>query len=680
MASAIGIDIGGTFIDIVIADEEGVRFVKVPSSPDCLSDGVLQGLTRLVESGAIDPAGVERVIHGSTVATNALLEGSWGKTALITTRGFRDVLEIGRQQRPHLFDTLYERPAAIVPRDLRFEVTERLDSKGRVLVPLDPEDVKGLLPLLRDVDAVAIVFLFSFLDPTHEQEAGRILSAALDIPIVLSSDVLPEFREYERTSTTVVSAALRPAVGEYVSTLEEGAREIGLPGRWQIMQSSGAVASAEVVERDPARVLLSGPAGGVEGARAIGGLVGIANLIAMDMGGTSCDVSLIRDGRIGWSTSGNIGGHPVALPMVEIHTIGAGGGSIAWIDDGGALRVGPESAGAVPGPACYGRGGLRPTVTDAHVVLGHVPADRPIGGLATLGLEKAVFAVQTIADRLGMTIEETALGILEVSDAAMERAIRVISVERGQDPRDCALVAFGGAGPLHAISVARRLSMLRVIVPECAGVLSAYGLLTADAGHDYSRSVLRPLRSVSASAIDRIVDELRTSGAEALRAEGMRDGGIRFRVSADLRYVGQSHELNVDLPSNERVGVAESGSLEASFHGMHADRFGHAAPDEEIELITLRVRAYAPSGGLDLSRGGATENAKDVEGEAWFDAAGPTRTRFVDRRGIEVDEKLAGPMVVLGEESTLLIPEGVRGKRDRHGNIILEIASVLEVR
>ena len=675
MASAIGIDIGGTFVDIVIVEDGEIRYVKVPSTRGAVGEGVLGGLDRLVSSGEIEPSEVRRVIHGSTVATNALLEASWGRTALVTTRGFRDVLEIGRQQRPRLYDLFFERPTSVVPRDLRFEVTERVASDGSVRTSLAIDEVEDLARFLgaANVDAVAVVFLFSFLDPTHEREARRILSAALRAPVVISSDVLPEFREYERTSTTVVTAALRPVVGEYLTRLEEGAAALGLPRRWQIMQSSGTVTSAEVAEHEPARVLLSGPAGGVEGARAIGQSVGEGDLITMDMGGTSCDVALIRDGRSGWSTGGSVGGYPIALPMVEIETIGAGGGSIAWIDSGGALRVGPESAGATPGPACYGRGGDRPTVTDAHVVLGHLIPDRAIGGLPPLSLERASRAVMAVAGPLGLSLEEGALGILEVCDAAMERAIRVISVERGVDPRDLALLAFGGAGPLHAVSVAQRLSIPRVIVPAGAGVLSAIGLLNAEAGHDYSRGVVRPLREVDPSTIAEVLVALGDRGAETLRSEGIAEGEMTFRFSADLRYVGQSHELNVDIASPEAFDDAGAEALASSFHEAHAARFGHAAPEGALELIALRARSLAPPERIDLSCAGPGEGLEEREGEVWFDRLGPRRARIVDRGRIGRGGQLVGPLVIVGTESTVLIPEVVTGRSDRFGNLLLEV-------
>ena len=492
------------------------------------------------------------------------------------------------------------------------------------------------------------------------------------IPLSASIDVAPEIREYERTSTTVATAALRPVVGAYVSKLEEGAGEIGLPKRWQIMQSSGAVTMAETVESEPARILLSGPAGGVEGARAIGEVLGETNLITMDMGGTSCDVAMIQDGRIGWSTGGGVGGHPVALPMVEIHTIGAGGGSIAWVDAGGALRVGPQSAGAVPGPACYGRGGDRPTVTDAHLAIGHFAADRPLGPLPGLDRERAVAAVESVAKPLGMSTERAALGILEVSDAAMERAIRVISVERGHDPRDFALLAFGGAGPLHAVSVARRLSIPRVIIPSTAGVLSAFGLLTAEAGHDESRSLVRPLGSISEGELVERIAELRQAGAAKMRSEGLGESAIRYRASADLRYVGQSHELNIGLLDGPTAGQACLVRLAEDFHREHEVRFGHAAPDEEIELITVRVRVYAPAAPIDFAAR-SEGNEGEWTADAWFTSEGPARTRCIPRDALRTNETIVGPAILFGSESTILIPDECEGRQDRHGILVVEV-------
>ena len=419
MSTAIGIDIGGTFIDIVIAEAGRLRLVKVSSTPSAPEQGVLRALQRETET-RVAAADVDRIAHGSTVATNALLERTWARTALLTTDGFRDVLEIGRQNRPALYDLSVARAPEVVPRSLRFEVEERIDAGGHVLRPLNAEQVERVIDAVQaaGVDSVAVVFLFSYLNHEHETAVGAALSERMQVPVVLSSEVLPEFREYERTSTTAICAALRPIVGEYLSGLETGARAMGLPGQWQIMQSSGSVTRAGVAEEAPARILLSGPAAGVEGARAIGRLASEPNLLTLDMGGTSADVALIHEGKAEWTTEGAIGGYPVALPMIGIHTIGAGGGSLAWIDEGGALRVGPASAGAAPGPACYGRGGERPTVTDAHAVLGHLLAEHAIGGLDRLDVARARTAIATIAKPLGMAIEEAAFGILAVTDAA----------------------------------------------------------------------------------------------------------------------------------------------------------------------------------------------------------------------------------------------------------------------
>lgn len=677
MTKAIGIDIGGTFIDVVVAGDDGARLIKVPSVPTDPVRGVLEALDRLLTEQEIAPEDVRRVVHGSTVATNALLEGTWARTALITTRGFRDVLEIGRQNRPSLYDLFVTRPPLLVPRDLRFEVTERIDASGNVLVPLATDEVESLVSTLCDaeVEAIAIVLLFSYVDPTHERAIRRILSSQIDAPILISSDVLPEFREYERTSTTAASAALRPVVGDYLTELERRAGDLGLPQQWQIMQSSGSVTNAETAQQEPARVVLSGPAGGVKGAAVIGRIVGERNLVTMDMGGTSCDVSLIRDGQIEWTTSGVIGGYPVALPMVEIHTIGAGGGSIAWVDPGGALRVGPQSAGADPGPACYGRGGNLPTVTDAHLVLGHLVPDRALGGLGALNLEKARRAVGAVADPLGLTIERTALGMLEVADAAMERAIRVISVERGHDPRDFALLAFGGAGPLHAISIARRLSVPRAIVPATAGVLSAFGLLAAETGHDAGLSVVRPLGNISPAWLGAVLADLRQHVESVLRSEGVHPNEIRFNASVDLRYVGQSHEVNLDFPdgTGERIEQGTGPALAAAFHAAHEARFGHSASQEEVELVTLRVRATGPPTPVELKRRGRSESTLRQHVMTWFDADGPTKAGVKDRGQLAPRTPITGPLLVVGEDATLLVPPGVTGRCDEHGNVTLEV-------
>ena len=672
--TAIGIDIGGTFIDVVLAGGDEARLAKIPSTPDAPHRGVLDGLTQLIERGVLDPGAVRTVAHGSTVATNALLEGTWARTALITTRGFRDVLEIGRQNRPDLYDLSIERPRPIVPRDLRFELSERVDAEGHVVLPLASDELEALIPRMREarVEAIAVVFLFSYLNPFHERLVGRVLSESLELPVTLSSDVLPEFREYERTSTTVVCAALRPVIGRYLGELERGSGARGLPSNWRIMQSSGAVSDGRHAEEQPVRILLSGPAAGVQGARAVGDLAGEHGLITMDMGGTSCDVSLIRDGVVTRTTSGSIGGHPVAQQMIGIHTIGAGGGSIARIDSGGALRVGPGSAGALPGPACYGRGGGLPTITDAHAVLGHLLPGHPLGGLEALDIGAARAAIGTIASPLSLSVEGAAEGILEIADAAMERAIRVISIERGHDPREYALLAFGGAGPLHAVSIARRLSIPRVLVPATAGVLSALGLLTSEVGSDASRSVVRRLSGIVPEELGDIIDALRAQAAGVLHKQGYRDSQIRYLVSADLRYAGQSHELNVPLAGGEEA-ARPFGAVVDAFHAEHETRFGHSDPDEEIEVVTLRVRAVGPPSLPDVPRF-AVNGAYDAKTvEARFPGEGSVQTRVLFRGSLAEGASIEGPAIVIGNDATLLVPPGVAGTCDRAGTILLEV-------
>ncbi len=679
----LGIDIGGTFTDIVISGEGHLRLFKVPSTPRDPAKGVIEALSDLVQQGLIIPDQVELIRHGSTVATNALLEGKWARTALVTTRGFRDVLEIGRQNRPKLYDLFFDRLAPIVPRDLRYEVTQRLDYRGNVIQPLAEDDVKKLIPILREqgVETVAVVFLFSYLDPSHERAVRDTIVSALNVPVTVSSDVLPEFREFERTSTTVVSAALRPVIGDYLTSLESGARENGLHTRWQIMQSNGALTRAHYAQTNPARILLSGPAAGVEGARVIGKLTGFSDLITLDMGGTSCDVSLIQDGMLNQTTAGQVGDYPVAFPMVDIHTIGAGGGSIAWIDRGGALRVGPQSAGADPGPACYGHGGTEPTVTDAHLVLGHLLTNHPLGGLDSLDLEAARIATERIAGRLGIGVEHAALGILEIEDAAMERAIRVISIERGYDPRQFWLLAFGGAGPLHAVSVAHRLGIHRVIVPAAAGVLSAFGLVAADIGHDFSQGVVRSLKEIEARTIADILSTLRNRAREELLAEGVDKKAVRFHISADLRYLGQSHELNVALFNTDdaadwAIDTEFVRNMASKFHAKHLRRYAHAEDEQSVELVALRLRAMGPPSRPPRTRI-FSENAsahEDVVGEAWFAKDGPVNTRILRRSELSVDDSLEGPAIVYGDDATTLIPPGVMGRIDKYGDLILEIS------
>lgn len=674
----IGIDIGGTFTDIVVLEPRTGRlsFLKTPSTPQRLEEGVVRGLEVLREDMGLRIEDVRRVIHGSTVATNALLEGKWARTALITTEGFRDVLEIGRQNRPHIYDLTAQRPRPIVPRELRFEVSERLDYHGSVIRPLDESSVDELVEQLEGgcVQAVAVCLLFSYVNAGHERTVREILKRRLSLPITVSSDIIPEFREYERTSTTVVNASLRPVIGDYLERLEKEGRRLGLKMDWQIMQSNAGITSSRGAEAQPVRIVLSGPAAGVEGARLVGEQAGFPDLITLDMGGTSTDVSLINKGRVSVTTDGEIAGHPIKVPMVDIHTIGAGGGSIAWVDRGGALRVGPKSAGADPGPACYSRGGREPTVTDAHLLLGRLSPENATGGWFDLDRSRAENATrERVADPLEMDIETAAEGMLRVADANMERALRLISVERGHDPREFALLAFGGTGPLHAVGLARMLGIRKVLVPATAGVLSALGLVGTELAHDEVQSIVRSIDALDPEEVNAVYARLKTTGRNKLLSDGVDKEEIAYRPSADLRYRGESHEIFVefaDCPISGRM----LGELAAAFHDKHQLIYGHAAPEEPVELVNLRLRAIGAVENVELSpiQGGSFEQARQATRSVHFPRHGWLQTGIFARDLLPAGASLTGPAIVEGRESTVLLPPGSSATVDRIGTLIIE--------
>lgn len=675
----VGIDIGGTFTDIVLLDtgRRAMEFLKVPSTPDRLEEGVVKGLKLLQEHLGLQCSRVERIVHGSTVATNALLEGRWACTALITTEGFRDVIEIGRQNRSHIYDLLVERPQPIAPRELRFEIPERLNYEGKVIRPLDEGAVEKIAAALieRGVESIAVSLLFSYANPEHERKIKGIVRRNLGIPITLSSEILPEFREYERTSTTVVNAALRPIIGNYLQRLEKGASRLGLARPWQIMQSNAGITSSHGAEAQPVKIVLSGPAAGVEGGRIIGQLAELDNLITMDMGGTSCDVSLVRNGQVAVTTEGEVAGYPMKVPMVDIHTIGAGGGSIAWIDKGGALRVGPQSAGADPGPVCYKAGGQEPTVTDAHLVLGRLNPQSPLGGLQGLDLEGAREAIQAkIAKPLGMGLDEAAQGILAVAEANMERAIRLITVERGHDPRNFVLLAFGGAGPLHGAGLAAKLGISRVLVPQMAGVLSALGLLQTDLAHDYVQSIVRETEELDLEELNRVYHFLKKKATEDLRQEGVAEEMIRYRPSLDMRYLGQSYELGIDFADQE-LTAERLAALVAGFHKLHQQVYGHSAIEEKVELVNLRLKALGLTEKVELpaNRKGSLEEARRPARLAYFPQSKWVKAEVFARERLPGGVWLAGPAIIESRESTAVIPPEMRGSIDGFGNLIIGV-------
>jgi len=669
MVSALGVDIGGTFTDFLLWEDGRLRVYKRPSTPHDPSEAVLSGL----EETGWSP---EEVAHGSTVATNAVLERKGARTALITTRGFRDMLAIGRQTRPRLYELEPQRLPPIIPDELRLEVDERLDYRGRVLRRLDRREVEEALDRLmgQGVESLAVCFLFSFLNPAHERRV-RDAARRRGIPVSVSFEVLPEHREYERMSTTALNAYVAPVMSRYLTRLERGLQRRGVR-HLRVMQSGGGSAGAEAAGALAVRTLLSGPAGGVVGAYELARSAGYPEVITFDMGGTSTDVCLCP-GRIPTSTEASVGGCPMRVPVVDVHTVGAGGGSIARIDAGGALRVGPESAGADPGPACYGQGEL-PTVTDAHLVLGRLLPERFLGGRMPLSRERARRAIATkIAAAFGGDVTAAAASIVRIAGVNMERALRVISVERGRDPRLFTLVAFGGAGPLHACELAEALAVPRVLVPPFPGVLSAFGMASADVARDYVRSFLEPVpddeeeRHAQTERLKAAFMELEARGRREMAEEGRDPRRLRFRREVDLRYLGQSFELTVPI---ERP---EAQRFLPRFHRLHRQRYGHAHPARQVELVAVRLRVTSPVSRPELAplprgRGRASE-ALISEREVWFGQ--PLTTALYDRELLRAGHRLRGPALVVQMDATTAIPPGWRGVVDEVGNLLLERAA-----
>ncbi|HEX2049318.1 MAG TPA: hydantoinase/oxoprolinase family protein [Actinomycetota bacterium] len=653
MSVRVGVDVGGTFTDVVVVDDGRVRTAKVPSTPSDQSTGVMRAL----EAAGIEAGRVDVLAHGTTVATNALVERRGARIALVTTHGFRDVVEIGRQDRPSLYDLAVRRPPPLVPRDLRFTVRERMAPEG-VVEDLSERDVVAVADALRagDVEAVAVCLLFSFLHPAHERRVGDALRAALpDVRVSLSADVLPRMREYERLATTAADAYLGPGLERYLGNLARRTREAGFPAPL-VMQSSGGVIPLADAGRHAAACVLSGPAGGAVGAAGAAAASGCGDALAFDMGGTSTDVAAIVGGRVRSTTEATVAGVPIGLPMVDVHSIGAGGGSVAWVDSGGALRVGPRSAGAEPGPASYGRGGVEPTVTDASVALGWLADGARLGDEVTLSRRAAEDALGALGRGLGLDVTQTALGVTRVAHAEMGRALRVVSVERGLDPRSFALVAFGGAGPMHACALADELGIRRVLVPRASGVLSALGLATSSLRRDYVRALPR-VDARDEARVGAALDEIERRARDGL------DGAAVERL-ADVRYRGQAFELTVPAARVERV-VEE-------FHDAHERRYGHRVDDHPVEVVAVRAVATAAGAAAAAAAPGADAPARPpsrrrvcFEG-AWADAlvlAGAARGARVE-----------GPAIVELAESTCVVPPAWRGAVDDAGALVLERA------
>ncbi len=650
----LGVDVGGTFTDFLYWDGTALRLHKRPSTPDDPGRAILEGLAAL----GWRP---REVVHGSTVSTNTLLTRSGARCALITTRGFRDTLVIGRQARPALYALHPTRPAPPIADERRFEVDERVAADGEVLRALDDDEVSAVLDRVEasGAEALAVCLLFSFVDPAHERRiAAR--ARARGMAVSASHEVLPEHREFERMSTTVANAYVAPAMERYLSRLEAGLRAGGGATRLRVMRSNGGSMSVAEASRDAVRTVLSGPAGGVVGARAAAAAAGIERLISFDMGGTSTDVSLLP-GRVLERTDFAVGGLPIRTPAVDVHTVGAGGGSIASLDAGGALRIGPRSAGADPGPAAYGRGDA-PTLTDAHVVLGRLRPDRFLGGAMPLDAAAAERAVATLSAGFGGSARRTARAIVEVANANMARALRVISVERGFDPADFALVAFGGAGPLHACDLAAELGIPQVLVPPAPGVLSAAGMLQAPVVKDAEQGLVLRIEPDAAgreAALEATFARLEAEARAALRA----DGYARCRVerSADLRYAGQSHEIAVPLRSTTRAAIR------TALAEAHLSRFGHADRRRPLEVVVARVKAIARSGAPPDAGPPAPPAASRPAQTATVVWERPRRTRIVERASLR--RPISGPAILTQLDTTILVPPGWRARPLASGSL-----------
>jgi N-methylhydantoinase A len=653
LALLLGVDVGGTFTDAVLFDGQALHTAKLPTTPEDQSTAVIAAVEEVLRRAGACGGDVEAFSHGMTVGTNALLEERGARTALIATRGFADLLEIGRQDRPQLYRLCAPKPPPLAAEDLRFEALERTGPEG-VLEPLAADEPGRLARAVAEsgAEAVAVCLLFSYLDPSHERALAEQLRHQLPgVHVSVSHEVLPRFREYERCSTTVIDAYLSPLLGRYLSRLGEAATGAGLPDPL-VMQSSGGVTSAVEAARAGAWSVLSGPAGGAVGAGLIARASGDGNALGLDMGGTSCDVCVVEDGDVRRTDSRTIGGRVIQLPMVDVHTVGAGGGSIGWRDAGGALRVGPRSAGADPGPACYGRGGDQPTVTDANLVLGRLAADSELAGGLPLDAEAARQAVARLAGELGLEETETAEGIVRVANQEMVRALRVVTVERGVDPRRFALLPFGGAGPMHAAEIAAELGIERILCPRTGGVLSALGLCASDRRRDTVRTVM-----LSGSELTR---ERIASEVEGLITSLDRDLGGTPEVVYEMRYAGQAFELSVPGPARP-----DPADLSERFAAAHESLYGHRDPEGEVVLVHIRLALVAvgarPQPGA--AEGELEESSREVRfGGEWM----PARVlRGEPPAGVGA----AGPAVFELPETTLVLPPGWRAEVDDAGTI-----------
>jgi len=671
----IAVDIGGTFTDIVVMDKTNgtVETGKVLSTPQDLSIGILNGLQRQV-SELVD---IDFFVHGTTAGLNAFLERKGANPALITTAGFRDVYEIGRANRPDMYNLFYRKPTPLVRRRHIYELQERSLYNGEILTPLTDEHLSGIVGQIaeKDYSSVAVCLLHAYANPEHELRVSAALKQHIPgISVSLSHQVAREWREYERTSTTVLNAYIAPIVEHYLAQLETKTEDEGLKSGIHIMQSNGGIMTSVAARQRPIQTLFSGPVGGTMGGVGLKEQLGSDHLLCVDMGGTSFDVSLVVGGQPDVTLESNLEGFPVLMPIVNIHTIGAGGGSIAWLEAGG-LRVGPHSAGADPGPACYGQGGTEPTVTDANVALGRIDPNSFLGGEMTLDADAARQALATLTESLGLSVESLAEGIIDIANAKMANAIRALTVERGIDPRQFTLIAFGGAGPVHAVFLAKELSIPKVVIPHSPGTFSAWGMLHTNIKHDLVQSFYRPIADVTAEEIEAVFGELIVEGTNILKQEHIKADSMQFQRSADMRYVGQEYFVSIPLP--DPMDTAVLAALSDRFHNAYLNRYGHSNPEEAIEFVNVRVSAVgqlprqeiAPQEVSDSRQAQPQSQRQVIFGREVWDTA------VFDREKLQPGDTFEGPAIIEELSCTTVIPPDYGVSVDAYGNVVIAMAN-----
>lgn len=685
----IGVDIGGTFTDVAIVNEQtgALGIAKTATTPKDFGLGVINGLEQAIAEYGIDTEKVGLLSHATTIVTNALLEEKGVRAALITTRGFRDVLELRRSARADLYDLFQDAPSVLVPRHRRLEITERVSAEGEVVVPLALDEIDQLVDELKrlDVEAIAVTLLFSFLNDEHERKLGERLRAALpNIPVFLSSEILPEVQEFERTSTTAVCAYVGPLLRSYLERLEEATGGLGLP-RLNVMGSAGGVLDVAEALRMPANIVESGPAAGVIAAMLVGEQLNQPTLLSFDMGGTTAKACLIKDGEVETTSEYEVGGqasqnrwlhgtgHPVRVPVIDLAEVSAGGGSVAWVDPAGALRVGPFSAGAEPGPVCYARGGERPTVTDANLILGYLDHGSLLGGRMSIDYDGAVAAIDKhLAKPLGLDVPKAAASVIQIVNNAMAEALRIVSVERGHDPREFGMVAFGGAGPLHAAALADELGIPEVIIPPIPGGFSALGLVGANIRRDYSKTLYVSLRDVDPKRLEEVWDNMQANAGEMLTQAGVSASDWEFKRSAGLRYSRQAYDLNVSVAGGPVTGET-LGTMVTDFHVKHKQTYGHNNETEDVSVMTLRLTAMGKLPRLDLTQKSeeAETSLKGVR-QAWFPSTGYVETQIHDRPRIGHGKTVSGPAVIESFDSTIVVPPNWNAQMSAKGFIRME--------